>query len=476
MEKIFANLLRRKTLESIKAQGDIENAEGHRLNRVLTSRDILSAGVAAIIGTGIFVLIGAAAHANAGPGIIISFVLASLACGFVSFAYAEFASMIPVAGSAYTYAYATLGEIFAWLIGWDLLLEYAVGASTVASGWSDYFQSLLRGFGVNLPHWMSIASVNSINGITSINLPAILIIVFLTYWLIKGVKHTARMTSIFVVVKLAIVAFFIAVGSFHIDPANYTPFLPFGWSGVLTGAGVVFFAFIGFDAVTTMAEECKDPQKDVPKGVIGSLVVCTILYLLVAAIMTGAMSYTALGGEGEGAPMVKVLNHIGYAWASPLISVGIVAGLTSVLIVTLFAQSRIIMRMSKDGLVTPIFSTLSQKFQTPTWSIVVCGIFVAVTAGLLPIDELSQLTSIGTLFAFIIVCVGVIVLRHKEPDKHRGFRCPGYPFVPVMGALMSFMLMCTMPSTTWIRFIGWMLLGLIVYFGYSKSHSRLGRS
>lgn len=470
MEKIFANLLRRKTLESIKAQGDIEHAEGHRLNRVLTSRDILSAGVAAIIGTGIFVLIGAAAHANAGPGIIISFVLASLACGFVSFAYAEFASMIPVAGSAYTYAYATLGEIFAWIIGWDLLLEYAVGASTVASGWSDYFQSLLLGFGVTIPHHFATASSNSIN------LPAILIIVFLNYWLIKGVKHTARMTSIFVIVKLAIVVFFIAVGAFHIDPGNYIPFLPFGWSGVLTGAGVVFFAFIGFDAVTTMAEECKDPQKDVPEGVIGSLVVCTILYLLVAAIMTGAMSYTALGGEGEGAPMVKVLNHIGYAWASPLISVGIVAGLTSVLIVTLFAQSRIIMRMSKDGLVPPIFSTLSHKYQTPTWSIVLCGIFVAVTAGLLPIDELSQLTSIGTLFAFIIVCLGVIVLRHKEPDQHRGFRCPGYPFVPVMGALMSFMLMCTMPSTTWIRFIGWMLLGLIVYFGYSKSHSHLGRS
>ncbi|MDP3508011.1 MAG: amino acid permease [Candidatus Melainabacteria bacterium] len=470
MEKIFANLLRRKTLESIKAQGDTEHADGHRLNRVLTSRDILSAGVAAIIGTGIFVLIGAAAHANAGPGIIISFVLASLACGFVSFAYAEFASMIPVAGSAYTYAYATLGEIFAWIIGWDLLLEYAVGASTVASGWSDYFQSLLLGFGVTLPNHFATASSNSIN------LPAILIIVFLNYWLIKGVKHTVRMTSIFVIVKLAIVLFFIAVGAFHIDPGNYIPFLPFGWSGVLTGAGVVFFAFIGFDAVTTMAEECKDPQKDVPKGVIGSLVVCTILYLLVAAIMTGAMSYTALGGEGEGAPMVKVLNHIGYAWASPLISVGIVAGLTSVLIVTLFAQSRIIMRMSKDGLLTPIFSTLSHKYQTPTWSIVVCGIFVAVTAGLLPIDELSQLTSIGTLFAFIIVCVGVIVLRHKEPEQHRGFRCPGYPFVPVMGALMSFMLMCTMPSTTWIRFIGWMLLGLIVYFGYSKSHSRLGRS
>jgi APA family basic amino acid/polyamine antiporter len=470
MEKIFANLLRRKTLESIKAQGETEHAEGHRLNRVLTSRDILSAGVAAIIGTGIFVLIGTAAHANAGPGIIISFVLASLACGFVSFAYAEFASMIPVAGSAYTYAYATLGEIFAWIIGWDLLLEYAVGASTVASGWSDYFQSLLLSFGVTLPHHFATASSNSIN------LPAILIIVFLNYWLIKGVKHTVRMTSIFVIVKLAIVVFFIAVGAFHIDPGNYIPFLPFGWSGVLTGAGVVFFAFIGFDAVTTMAEECKDPQKDVPKGVIGSLVVCTILYLLVAAIMTGAMSYTALGGEGEGAPMVKVLNHIGYAWASPLISVGIVAGLTSVLIVTLFAQSRIIMRMSKDGLLTPIFSTLSHKYQTPTWSIVVCGIFVAVTAGLLPIDELSQLTSIGTLFAFIIVCVGVIVLRHKEPDQHRGFRCPGYPFVPVMGALMSFMLMCTMPSTTWIRFIGWMLLGLIVYFGYSKSHSRLGRS
>lgn len=476
MNQSFGSLLRRKTLESILTQGESEHAEGHRLNRVLTARDIFASGVAAIIGTGIFVLIGVAAANNAGPGIIISFVMASIACGFVSFAYAEFASMIPVSGSAYTYAYATLGEIFAWIIGWDLLLEYAVGASTVASGWSAYFQSILAGFGWHLPHVIAVASAGTSAGFDSIDLVAMLIVLFINYWLIKGVEHTAKMTSIFVVVKLLVVGFFIAVGAFHIDTANYSPFLPYGWSGVFTGAGVVFFAFIGFDAVTTMAEECKDPQKDVPKGVLSSLIVCTILYVLVAAIMTGALSYAALGGEGEGAPMVKVLDHIGFGWASPLVSVGIIAGITSVLIVTLFAQSRIMMRMSKDGLVWPVFSKLSAHNQTPTWSIVICGTLVALTAGLLPIGELSQLTSIGTLFAFIIVSVGIIVLRVKEPDHPRGFVCPGYPYVPALGAIMSFMLMCSLHAETWIRFVVWMGLGLIIYFVYSKQNSLLGRS
>lgn len=472
IQNLLADLSRRKTLKSIQDQKESEHAEGHRLNRVLTARDVFASGVAAIIGTGIFVLTGVAAANVAGPGIILSFVLAGLACAFVSFAYAELSSMIPVSGSAYTYAYATLGEIFAWIIGWDLLLEYAVGASAVASGWSAYFQSILAGLGMALPHSISVASTH---GHTSIDLPAVLIVCFINYWLIKGVKHTARMTSVFVVIKLTVVAFFIAAGAFHVDAANYTPFLPFGWKGVLTGAGVVFFAFIGFDAVTTMSEECKDPQEDVPKGVIGSLVVCTVLYVLVAAIMTGAVPFAQLGGAGEGAPMAKVLNHIGFSWAAPLVSVGVIAGITSVLIVLLFAQSRIMMRMSKDGLVLPIFGKISTRYQTPTWSIIIWGALVALTAGLLPIGELAELTSIGTLFAFIIVSVGVIVLRYKEPDHRRGFLCPGHPYVPALGAILSLILMLSLPAVTWIRFSLWMVIGLLAYFAYSHKHSLLNR-
>ncbi len=309
--------------------------------------------------------------------------------------------------------------------------------------------------------------------LTSVDLPAVLIVAFINFWLIKGVKHTAKMTSVFVVIKLAVVLFFIAVGAFHIDTANYSPFLPFGWSGVLTGAGVVFFAFIGFDAVTTLSEECKDPQKDVPKGVIGSLVVCTILYVLVAAVMTGAISYSMLGGTSEGAPMAKVLDHIGLTWATPLVSVGAIAGITSVLIVLLYGQSRIMMRMAKDGLVSPVFGKVSERFRTPVWSIVVWGLIVALSAGLVPIGELAELTSIGTLFAFVIVCIGVIVLRRTEPDRPRGFRCPGYPYVPVLGALLSLILMLSLPGITWLRFGIWMAIGVAVYAFYSRSHSRL---
>ncbi|MBX9940425.1 MAG: amino acid permease [Candidatus Obscuribacterales bacterium] len=528
-QSIWGEMFRRKSVEVIKAQSEEE--KGPRLKRVLTARDVFNHGVAAIIGTGIFVLTGVAAANTAGPGILLSFVLAGLACAFVSFAYAEQASMIPVSGSAYTYAYATMGEFLAWLIGWDLLLEYAVGASAVASGWSAYLQNILMGLGYQLPAYLSVApttlplghvgltlalllcgifvtarsfskggenasfktnwpsrllgfgligvavafGLDTYGHLTSVDLPAVLIVTFINFWLIKGVSHTAKMTSIFVVVKLAVVIFFIAVGAFHIDTTNYSPFLPFGWSGVLAGAGVVFFAFIGFDAVTTLSEECKDPQKDVPKGVIGSLVVCTLLYVLVAAIMTGAVSYTLLGGAGEGAPMAKVLDHIGLNWASPLVSVGAIAGITSVLIVLLFGQSRIMMRMAKDGLVSPVFGKVSPRFHTPVWSIAIWGVIVALSAGLVPIGELAELTSIGTLFAFVIVSLGVIVLRRTEPDRHRGFKCPGYPYVPILGALLSFILMLSLPGITWLRFVGWMAIGIVVYFAYSRSHSRLTR-
>ncbi len=477
--KFWRPLWRRKSITSIEAESAEEN--GPRLRRVLDARDVFNHGVGAIIGTGIFVLTGVAAANIAGPGILVSFVLAGLACAMVSFAYAEQASMIPVSGSAYTYAYATLGELVAWIIGWDLLLEYAVGASAVASGWSAYFQSILHGLGWHLPAALAAAPSDWtilhswLAWPSSIDLPAVLIVSFINFWLIKGVNHTAKMTSVFVVIKLLVVVFFIAVGAFHIEPANYSPFLPFGWSGVMAGAGTVFFAFIGFDAVTTLSEECKEPQKDVPKGVIWSLVVCTMLYVLVAVVMTGAISYSDLGGAGEGAPMAKVFNHIGLNWATPLVSVGAIAGITSVLVVLLYGQSRIMMRMAKDGLVSPIFGKISARFHTPVWSIVCWGVLVALSAGLVPIGELAELTSIGTLFAFVIVSVGVIVLRRLEPSRPRGFRCPGYPYVPILGAIFSLILMLSLPAITWLRFAIWMFIGLLVYVVYSKRHSKLSK-
>lgn len=563
---LIQKLLRRKSVQDLQ-NGGADDAEGPKLNKVLTARDVFNHGVAAIIGTDIFVLTGVAAHDHAGPGIILSFMLAGLACAFVSFAYAELASMIPVSGSAYTYTYATLGEIFAWLIGWDLLLEYAVGASAVAVGWSAYLQNVLKAVGMQLPQYLShapesvpwqavflaagaitvgaigmfksraaltgaagvktyligfvsaaIAGFGLVNAwdvathLTSVDLPAILIVLFINFFLIKGVSHTAKMTAIFVVIKIAVILFFIGVGIWHIDTTNYHPFLPFGWHGVFTGAAIVFFAYIGFDAVTTLAEECKDPQKDVPKGVIGSLVVCTVLYILVAAIMTGAMSYLLLGGSEIAAPMARVLDHLGYWWASPFVSIGAIAGITSVLIVLLFGQSRIMMRMAKDGLISPLFGKIHDKYRTPVWSIAIWGVLVALIAGLLPISELAELTNIGTLAAFVMVCLGVMILRVKEPNRPRKFRCPDMPLVkpagnfavtcltklfalkpatearlrtavttfawmiiPILGAGMSLVFMFSLPGITWIRFGIWMAVGVAIYMFYGRVHSKLNK-
>ncbi len=562
---LIQKLLRRKSVQDLENGGD--DAEGPKLNKVLTARDVFFHGVAAIIGTGIFVLTGVAAHDHAGPGIILSFLLAGFACAFVSFAYAELSSMIPVSGSAYTYTYATLGEIFAWLIGWDLLLEYAVGASAVAVGWSAYLQNVMKALGLSLPQslshapesvpWLAVfiaagaitvgvigmfKSRAALTGgaglktyviglagaalagfglvhawdvathLTSVDLPAILIILFINFFLVKGVSHTAKMTAVFVMIKVAVILFFIGVGIWHIDTTNYHPFLPFGWHGVFTGAAIVFFAYIGFDAVTTLAEECKDPQKDVPKGVIGSLIVCTVLYILVAAIMTGAMSYLLLGGSEIAAPMARVLDHLGYWWASPFVSIGAIAGITSVLIVLLFGQSRIMMRMAKDGLISPLFGKIHEKYRTPVWSIAVWGVLVALTAGLLPISELAELTNIGTLAAFILVCVGVMILRVKEPERPRKFRCPDMPLVkpagnfavtcltgllglkaqtearlrsyvaslawmliPILGAGMSLVFMFSLPAITWIRFVIWMAVGAVIYMFYGRVHSKLNK-
>lgn len=545
----LASLFRTKPISELVSE---DSGEGPKLNKVLTAWDVFFHGVAAIIGTGIFVLTGVAAAEHAGPAIILSFVIAGLACTFVSFNYSELASMIPKSGSAYTYAYATLGELVAWFIGWDLLLEYCVGASAVAVGWSAYMQNLLKSLGFTLPSifqhapsvmpWSHIGIAVALVGVgagaiymarqyyettlarivgalpgsvliaagavylvsAGVDILAIAIIGFINYWLIKGVKHTARMTAVFVVIKIAVISLFIAIGVWHINPTNYTPFMPFGWQGVITGAAVVFFAYIGFDAVSTLAEECKDPKRDMSRGIIGSLVVCGLLYIIVAAIMTGAVKYTMLGGTEAAAPMATVMNHIGAFWATPFVSVGAIAGITSVLIVLLFGQSRIMMSMSRDGLMSPFFSKIHPKYQTPVGSIIVWGLAAAFTSGFVPINELAELTSIGTLAAFILVCVGVLILRRTEPNRERKFRCPNFPLVipagrfvvrtfglpqstmryveataaslmPILGAVFSLGLMCSLPLVTWLRFVGWLALGMVIYFCYGRRHSVLGR-
>ncbi len=530
MKALLQQMFSRKTISEL---ADDEEGHGPRLKRELGAWDVFAAGVAAIIGTGIFVLTGVAAANNAGPGIILSFILAGLVCGFVSFAYSELASMIPKSGSAYTYAFATLGEFVAWFIGWDLLLEYCIGSSAVAVGWSAYMQHILKDLGVwltkadvmyqwglfpngvdlSLPAWLATAPaempwsnvvlalvclgfglmsilqskqalvrVLGVGGmffgayhavlaamhITSIDILAVGIIAVINYWLVKGVRHTARMTSIFVVLKLAVILLFIGIGVSHVETSNFVPFLPFGWHGVLAGAGVVFFAFIGFDAVSTQAEECKNPSRDMPIGIIGSLVVSAVLYVAVAAVMTGIVPYNQLG---IAAPMALVMERIGALWASPLVSLGAIAGITSVLIVCLFGQSRVMMSMSRDGLIAPVFSRISPTYGTPVVSILFWGAVAALTAGLIPINELAELTSIGTLAAFVVVCVGVILLRYKEPDRPRKFRCPGFPWVPALGAIFSIVLMLSLPWTTWLRFLGWMAIGIAIYLSYGRFNS-----
>ncbi|MBU6453030.1 MAG: amino acid permease [Cyanobacteria bacterium REEB67] len=527
----WTELFRRKSVSQI-IEDEAANTS-HSLSKVLTARDIFVAGLAAIIGTGIFILTGTAAHDFAGPSVILSFILAGMACAIVAFSYAEISSMIPISGSAYTYAYATMGELIAWMIGWDLVLEYAVGASCVAVGWSGYLQSLMAAAGYTLPVYLSKApahvpwdnvilavggiifgivflagyfsrnaagrkpsrfppavqlwgglamaafglfeGVQVIRHLTSIDLLAVGIVALLSLWLMRGVKETMRMTTVFVAIKLVVIAIFIALGIWHINVANLHPFMPMGWQGMMTGAAVVFFAYIGFDGVTTLAEECKDPQSDLPKGIIGSLVVSTVLYVVVAAICVGAVSYTVLGGTGEAAPLAKVLSLIGDQWAVPLISAGALAGLTSVLLVSILAQSRLFTRMAKDGLMPAVFSTINPKYGTPRLSIAICAIVIAVAAGLLSVSELAILTNIGTLSAFVLVCIGVIVLRKTEPDRPRKFRCPGSPWVPALGALASFALMCCLPGITWIRFAVWMVIGLVIYFCYGRRNSKLSK-
>ncbi|HEX3320251.1 MAG TPA: amino acid permease [Terriglobales bacterium] len=504
------NLLAKKPIDVIMSEAH-ETGE-HSLKRALGAGNLVSLGIGAIIGTGIFVLTGAAAAQYAGPAIVYSFILAAVGCVFAGLCYAEFASMIPVAGSAYTYGYATLGEIFAWIIGWDLILEYAFGAATVASGWSGYVLSLLQDFGIHIPpqlagtpgaqfvmyngRWEAIGRVSKTLALHNIdpstlphqtgvfNLVAFFGIALMTTILVIGIKESANLNSFIVVVKVAVLLIFIGIGINYIlghtsqASANWTPFLPenegafgkYGWSGVIRAAGVIFFAYIGFDAVSTAAQEAKNPKRDMPIGILGSLVICTILYILVSGVLTGLVKYTTLNVPD---PIAVGIDQTGVKWGSFLVKLGAICGLTSTMVVMLLGQSRVFFSMSRDGLLPQWASAIHTRFRTPYISSIFVGIFVAIFASVIPISILGELVSIGTLLAFVIVCAGVWMIRRTNPDLPRPFKTPMVPFVPIMGMAISLLMMLGLPFDTWLRLVIWLILGMAVYFGYGRFHSRV---
>jgi APA family basic amino acid/polyamine antiporter len=453
-------------------------------DRALGPWHLIALGVGAIIGAGIFVITGTAAAQYAGPGIMLSFVLGAIACCFVGLCYAEFASLIPIAGSAYTYAYATVGELMAWLIAWDLVLEYAMVGATVSVGWSGYAVSLLRDLGLVIPAQLTaspgtlVALADGTQVSAWFNLPAFLAVAGLTVLLIVGVRESTRFNAVIVGVKVTVVLVFIAVGAGYVVTANWQPFIPentgqfgqFGWSGVLRGASVVFFAYIGFDAVSTAAQEAKNPQRDMPIGILGSLVICTIFYMAVAAVLTGLVPYQQLNVPD---PIAVGIDVIGVPWLAVLIKVGALTGLTSVILVFLYGQSRIFFTMSKDGLLPAVFQTVHPRFRTPYLGQLILGLVVGIVGGLVPIAVLGELVSIGTLFAFIVVAAAVLYLRRTQPDLKRPFRCPLVPLVPILGIVCCLFLMIGLPLETWARLVIWLVIGLAIYFGYGRSHSKL---
>jgi APA family basic amino acid/polyamine antiporter len=465
-----SNLLRTKSIEQL--VGDVEKGT-KALRRTLSALDLTLLGIGAIIGTGIFVLTGTAAANQAGPAIVLSYTIAGLACGFAALCYAEFSAMIPISGSAYTYAYATLGEIFAWMIGWDLILEYAVGSMTVAVGWSGYFQRILAGFGMHLPVWMSAAPDPAAGSLA--NIPAMLIVLGIMILLVVGVRESARFNATMVAVKLAAVAFFILIGFSYVKPDNWSPFMPYGFSGVMTGAAVVFFAYIGFDAVSTTAEEAKNPSRDLPIGIIASLIICTLLYLIVAGILTGIVPVVQFKADQQfiNAPVGYALAVINKDWAAGLVSAGAVAGITSVLLVMLMSQPRIFFAMSRDQLLPAGVSRVHPRFRTPYITTIITCVIVAAVAGFVPINILGEMTSIGTLFAFVVVSVAVMVLRVRRPEAHRPFRVPGGHVIPILGVLACVYLMVSLSVMTWVRFLGWLDIGMIIYWFYGRTHSPL---
>jgi basic amino acid/polyamine antiporter, APA family len=474
------DLFRRKSVTALQA----EAAGDHSLKRALGPVNLTALGIGAIIGTGIFVLTGTVAAQNAGPAVILSFVFAGIASVFAALCYSEFASLVPMAGSAYTYGYATLGEFIAWIIGWDLVLEYALSATTVAIGWSGYVVSFLADLGIHVPAQFQAARgtvVTMADGSTVtalFNIPAVLIIAVVTTLLVVGIKESASVNNVIVVIKLVVVVLFIALAAQHVDPDNWKPFIPentgsrehFGFSGVVAGAAIVFFAYIGFDAVSTAAQEAKNPQRDMPIGILGSLVICTILYVIVAAIATGVLHYTQLDVPD---PIAKVADHAGLGVFASLIKMGAIAGLTSVILVQLLGQSRVFYSMSRDGLLPAFVQKIHPRFRTPYITSIVTGLAVAIPAAILPVRDAAKLVSIGTLLAFVIVCIGVLVLRIREPNLHRPFKTPFVWFVAPAGALSAAYLMFYLDAQTWLRLLAWLSIGLAIYFLYSRHHSNL---
>lgn len=445
------------------------------LKRCLTAFDLVLLGIGAIIGTGIFVLTGIAAAHQAGPAVVLSFVISGIACAFAALAYAELAASVGGCGSAYGYSYAAFGELFAWIIGWTLLLEYGIAVAAVANGWSGYFQNALMAIGLDLPgHLLNAPSAGGI-----VNLPAAGIVVTLMVLLIIGVKQSARFNAAMVFVKLSTIAVFIAIATVHVNPDNWSPFMPYGWFGhgpdgkpigILAGAAIVFFAYIGFDAVSTAAEEAHLPHRDVPIGIIGSLAFCTIIYILVAGLLTGITPYTALGVSS---PVAHALHLLGFNWAAGVVAAGVIAGLTTVMLVLYYGLTRIIFAMARDGLLPSFFANVNPETHTPVRVIVLCGIIIAAIAGLVPLGELAELVNIGTLAAFVMVCLGVIVLRKLHPDMHRPFKAPLSPLTPLLGMFSCAALMAFLPAITWFRFLAWLGVGLLIYFAYSIRHSKL---
>jgi APA family basic amino acid/polyamine antiporter len=469
---------------------DTENPE-HQLNRVMGPGRLTLFGVGVIVGTGIFVLTGVAAAEKAGPAAPLSFVVAAIACGLAALCYAEFASSVPVAGSAYTYSYTSLGELFAWIIGWDLILEFAFGAATVAKGWSGYFTTLMDDIGVTLPS--SIAGTEA-----DFNVPAVLIVAFVAWVLIRGIQESSRLNVLVTIVKLSVIALVIGLGIAYIDVDNWKPFIPdgqsgtaatgldetpliqeilgqptsaFGVPGIFFGASLVFFAFIGFDIVATTAEETKNPQRDLPIGIFASLVICTILYVLVSLVVTGMVPYTKLGVD---APLAFAFQENGVTWASTLISVGALAGLTSTVLILMYGQTRVFFAMARDRLLPPAFAHVHERYRTPYRITFVTAIAVALLAALLPLKVLGEATNIGTLFAFVLVSIAVIVLRRTDPDLPRAFRTPLVPLVPILSVLACLWLMLNLPVGTWLRLVVWMAIGFVVYVLYARKHSRVG--
>ncbi len=510
------DLFRRRSVADMQAEAEYDQ----QLHRALGPVNLVALGIGAIIGTGIFVLTGTVAALNAGPAVVLSFTLAGVASIFAALCYSEFASLVPLSGSAYTYGYATLGELFAWIIGWDLMLEYAVGAITVAIGWSGYVVSLLHGWGIDFPpqlagahgaHYIlisnSIASLinitdgwhlitpslldrlksvgadpSTLQQVTSIfNLPAVLIVFVVTTLLVIGIKESATFNNIIVIIKVGVVLLFIAVGVMAIDPQNWKPFIPpnegkwgnFGWSGIFAGAGVVFFAYIGFDAVSTAAQEAKNPKRDMPIGIIGSLIVCTVLYIVVSGVVTGIVSYKELNVPD---PIARAADHAKMGWMASLIKLGAIAGLTSVILVMLYGQSRVFFAMARDGLLPPFVHKTHPRFKTPYLTSIAVGLIVAFFAALFTVREAGELCSIGTLLAFLIVSVGILVLRIRHPEYKANFRVPYVWFVAPAGAISALVLMVSLPRVTWMRLIIWMLIGLMIYFTYSYKHSVLAKN